>query len=214
MWKKEGAPEPAPAARPEPALSAERTPPPAPPRPVSTPERVATPTAMTGQRDRAMIGQSITIKGEVSGNEDLLIQGRVEGSVNLKQNYVTIGPDGDVKADITGRVVMVEGSVEGNLSAEEQVILRSSAMVQGDIVAPRVVLEDGARFRGGVDMGASLDRGRKETARAAPVTMQETSRTSTRSDESPAQIEIASSDEPKTATTGKRDSMSRTPAQV
>jgi cytoskeletal protein CcmA (bactofilin family) len=66
---------------------------------------------------------------------------------------VTVGPDGEVHASIVGRVVMVEGKVEGNITADEQVILRSSASVQGDITAPRVVLEDGARFRGGVDMG-------------------------------------------------------------
>jgi cytoskeletal protein CcmA (bactofilin family) len=103
--------------------------------------------------DLATIGRSIRIKGEVSGDEDLLIQGRVEGSVNLKQHSITVGPDGDVKATIVGRLVTIEGSVEGNLTADEQVILRSSASVKGDIVAPRVVLEDGARFRGGVDMG-------------------------------------------------------------
>jgi cytoskeletal protein CcmA (bactofilin family) len=103
--------------------------------------------------NRATIGPSITIKGEVSGNEDLLIQGRVEGSIDLKERAVTVGPDGKVNADIDGRVVTVEGKVEGNLQALEQVILKSSARVQGDIKAPRVVLEDGATFRGMVDMG-------------------------------------------------------------
>ena len=102
---------------------------------------------------QATIGPSITIKGEVSGDEDLLIQGRVEGSIDLKERAVTVGPDGKVNAGIDGRVVTVEGKVEGNLQALEQVILRSSARVQGDIKAPRVVLEDGATFRGMVDMG-------------------------------------------------------------
>ena len=110
--------------------------------------------------NRATIGPSITIKGEVSGNEDLLIQGRVEGSIDLKERAVTVGPDGKVNADIDGRVVTVEGRVEGNLQALEQVILKSSARVQGDIKAPRVVLEDGASFRGMVDMGdPSQDKG-------------------------------------------------------
>jgi cytoskeletal protein CcmA (bactofilin family) len=125
------------------------------PEPTPRPERSA-PSSSPGER--ATIGRSITIKGEVSGDEDLLIQGRVDGSVDLKQHAVTVGPDGEVKASIVARVVTVEGRVEGDLSAEEQVILRSAASVHGDITAPRVVLEDGARFRGGVDMGEPKPR--------------------------------------------------------
>jgi cytoskeletal protein CcmA (bactofilin family) len=113
----------------------------------------------------ATIGRSITIRGEVTGDEDLLIQGHVEGSVNLKQHSVTVGAEGEVKADITARIITVEGRVEGNLKAEEQVILRSAAIVEGDIAAPRVVLEDGARFRGGVDMGETLERGGRTAGR-------------------------------------------------
>ncbi len=109
--------------------------------------------------ERATIGPSITIRGEVSGDEDLLIQGRVHGSVDLQQQTVTVGREGQVKANITGRVVTVEGEVEGDLMAQEQVILRASAQVQGDITAPRVVLEDGASFRGMVDMGDPGIRG-------------------------------------------------------
>lgn len=103
--------------------------------------------------ERATIGRSITIQGEVTGDEDLMIQGRIEGSVHLKQHSVTVGPEGEVTANISGRVVTVEGHVEGDLRAEEQVVLRESARVEGDISAPRVTLEDGAYFRGGVDMG-------------------------------------------------------------
>ena len=143
MWKKEETPPQTPAPR------VEATPTPRPEKTMST--------EPSGQR--ATIGRSITIRGEVTGDEDLLIQGRVDGSVDLKQHSVTVGPDGEVKASIIGRVVTIEGRVEGNLSADEQVILRSSSWVQGDITAPRVVLEDGARFRGGVDM-SEADQGR------------------------------------------------------
>jgi len=101
----------------------------------------------------ATIGRSISVRGEVSGDEDLLIQGQVDGSVELGQHCVTVGSDGRVKANIVARVVTVEGSVEGDLTAQEQIVLRGSARVQGDIRAPRVVLEDGASFRGLVDMG-------------------------------------------------------------
>ena len=114
-----------------------------------------------GAGERATIGSSITVRGDVSGDEDLLIQGRVEGSVDLKQQSVTVGREGRVKANITGRVVIVEGEVEGDLHADEQVVLRSTARVQGDITASRVVLEDGARFRGGVDMGEPAEQSKK-----------------------------------------------------
>jgi cytoskeletal protein CcmA (bactofilin family) len=136
MWKKEDA--------------EKRAGVPSEPRPEPREKEQRTPSADRGER--ATIGRSITLRGEVTGDEDLLIQGRVEGTVDLKQHAVTVGPDGEVKADISGRVVTVEGSVEGNLRADEQVVLRSTARLQGDISAPRVTLEDGAYFRGGVDM--------------------------------------------------------------
>jgi cytoskeletal protein CcmA (bactofilin family) len=115
----------------------------------SAPTTRSTPTAS----GRATIGPSITIHGEVSGDEDLLIQGKVEGSVELELHTVTVGGEGRVNANVTARVVTVEGEVEGDLRAREQVILRATARVKGDITAPRVVLEDGANFRGLVDMG-------------------------------------------------------------
>lgn len=163
MWKREGTPEPASTGRPE---------------PVPGPERVK-PMKATGER--ATIGSSITIRGEVTGEEDLLIQGRVEGSVNLKQHSVTVGREGEVKADIVGRVITVEGNVEGDLTADEQVVLRSSALVQGDITAPRVVLEDGARFRGGVDMGQTAQRGGSGASVAKPAASSAESRTASAS---------------------------------
>lgn len=115
--------------------------------------RPTTPSSRSAPSELATIGRSISIKGEVRGDEDLLIQGQVDGSIELEQQSVTVGREGRVKANITGRVVTVEGEVVGDLTAEEQVILRSSARVHGDITAPRVVLEDGASFRGLVDMG-------------------------------------------------------------
>jgi cytoskeletal protein CcmA (bactofilin family) len=149
MWKKEGSPEPEVTPRVEPVM-AER----------QSPARNA---------ERATIGPSITIRGEVTGDEDLLIQGRVDGSVNLKQHAVTVGREGKIKADIVARLITVEGSVEGNLNADEQVILRAAARVQGDIKAPRVVLEDGARFRGGIDMGEIAEAARPAGAGRAAV---------------------------------------------
>ena len=109
---------------------------------------------------QATIGPSITIKGDVSGDEDLLIQGRVEGKIKLAKHNVTIGPDGSVKADVHGRTVVVEGQVEGDLRAKEQIILRHTARVEGSIAAPRVTLEDGAVFRGGIEMDGGAKDGK------------------------------------------------------
>jgi cytoskeletal protein CcmA (bactofilin family) len=107
----------------------------------------------------ATIGPSIHIKGDVSGSEDLVIQGRVEGTVSLGQNHVTVGSDGRVKANVDARTVTVEGEVEGDLNAQEQITLRRSARVEGNISAPRVSLEDGAAFKGGIDMQESASVG-------------------------------------------------------
>ncbi len=106
-----------------------------------------------GARESATIGPSINIKGDVTGDEDLMIQGRIEGTVTLKQHNVVVGPEGQVRASIHGRSVTVEGTVVGDLRGEEQVVLRKAASVEGNIQAPRVTLEDGASFKGGIDMG-------------------------------------------------------------
>ena len=135
-------------------------------------DRPAAPPRRPARRgEPATIGPSITIKGEVTGDEDLLIEGRIDGSVELEDHAVTVGADGRVSAHITGRVVTVEGEVEGDLIADEQIILRGSARVEGDIKAPRVVLEDGARFRGLVDMGSGAKKtsGGSGTRAAAPA---------------------------------------------
>jgi cytoskeletal protein CcmA (bactofilin family) len=106
----------------------------------------------TKRTGSATIGPSIKIKGDVTGDEDLVIQGRIDGTVNLKKHNVTVGPEGRVKANIFGRSVIIEGEVEGDLQGDEQIVLRRTAKVQGNIAAPRVTLEDGASFRGGIDM--------------------------------------------------------------
>jgi cytoskeletal protein CcmA (bactofilin family) len=124
-----------------------------PPRPAApAPAPVASPSEPPRRTERATVGPSIFIKGDLSGEEDLVIEGRVEGKVDLKQNNVTIGKNGRVKADIFGRVVTVEGEVDGNVFAREQAILRQSGAIRGNITAPRVVLEDGSRFKGSIDM--------------------------------------------------------------
>ena len=167
---------------------------------VPTYERPAPPRS---SHDRATIGRSITIKGEVKGDEDLLIQGKIDGSVLLKEHAVTVGPEGEVKADIGARVITVEGKVEGNLNAQEQVILRSSARVHGNISAPRVVLEDGARFRGGVDMGESAGVTSAQSDRADGRTAHVTSKSTGGSQRELTDREMA-------ASSGQKDSTAQT----
>jgi cytoskeletal protein CcmA (bactofilin family) len=103
-------------------------------------------------RAAAVIGPSIHIDGTLRGDEDLLIEGKVKGTVELKKNSVTIGAKGEVTADIYAHTIYIDGSMKGNLVAAERVVVRKSARISGSITAPRVSLEDGARFNGSIDM--------------------------------------------------------------
>ena len=98
----------------------------------------------------AHIGKSVLVKGQLSGSEDLYLDGEVEGSIELKQHSVTIGPNGRVKARVSAKSVVIEGKVDGNLSGSERVEIRGSAVVNGDIVTKRIVIAEGASFRGSV----------------------------------------------------------------
>jgi len=120
-------------------------------------------------KERALIGPSIEIKGNLSGGEDLLIEGRVEGKIELPQYSITIGTNGRIKADIRGRSLIVMGEVEGNLYGAEQIVLRQSSTVTGNLVAPRVSLEDGANFKGSIDMTKPAVEAKPLHADNAPV---------------------------------------------
>ena len=98
------------------------------------------------------IGQSIHIKGELTGNEDLTIEGKVEGKIFLKDHNLTIGANGKITAEIQAKTVMVVGEVNGNITADDKVEVAASGTMRGDIAAPRVVLADGAKFKGTIDM--------------------------------------------------------------
>jgi cytoskeletal protein CcmA (bactofilin family) len=138
MWKK--------------SESEESHPQPAPAPQVPLPQAPRAPVAQSQSREHAVIGSTITIKGDLSGEEDLLIEGRVEGKVELRRHSVTVGKNGQIKADIYAKNITVEGTVEGNLYGEEQLIVRQSGTVRGNIVSPRVALEDGSNFKGSIDM--------------------------------------------------------------
>jgi cytoskeletal protein CcmA (bactofilin family) len=110
------------------------------------------------ERCAASIGQSITIKGEITGAEDLMIDGAVEGMIDLKQNSVVVGRGGRVKANIVGKVIQVHGEVVGDLTASEQIVIHESGMVRGNVSAPRVSLKDGARLKGAINTDADAGR--------------------------------------------------------
>ena len=99
----------------------------------------------------AQIGKSLVIKGELSGSEDLYLDGQVEGSIALKGNSLTVGPNGQVKASVDAKGVVVQGKLEGNIQASDRVELRKSAIVTGDITTQRILIEEGASLKGKVD---------------------------------------------------------------
>ncbi|MEP7304260.1 MAG: polymer-forming cytoskeletal protein [Acidobacteriota bacterium] len=98
------------------------------------------------------IGKSVVIKGELNGSEDLTIEGQVEGTIQLRDHVLTIGPNGRIKAQVFAKSVIVLGQVAGNVTASEKVDIRDNGSVDGDIVSPRVAIAEGAHFRGSVDM--------------------------------------------------------------
>lgn len=101
------------------------------------------------------IGKSIVVKGELSGNEDLRVEGRVEGKIDLNQNLLTVGESGKVKAQIFAKTVVIIGEVLGNVTAVEKVSIQEKGVVDGDISSPRVAIAEGAHFRGSIDMRRS-----------------------------------------------------------
>ncbi|HVP55677.1 MAG TPA: polymer-forming cytoskeletal protein [Candidatus Eisenbacteria bacterium] len=158
MWKPTNQPNAAPAPTPEPQRS--YTPPPPEP-PVAT-----RPPAVTPQ-EQATLGKSLVIKGEVTGSESLYIDGRVEGSINLPGNRVTVGRNGVVSANISAREIVILGKVRGNMTASDRFDIRSEGSLTGDITAQRVSIEEGAYFKGGIDIrkpGQKPNGDAKETA--------------------------------------------------
>ena len=102
--------------------------------------------------EQASIGKSLVIKGEVTGSESLYIDGRVEGTINLAGNRVTVGPNGVVNANVNAREIVVIGKLKGNLVASDRVDIRNEGSLTGDVIAQRISIEDGAFFKGGIDI--------------------------------------------------------------
>ena len=123
-----------------------------PPAPAASDTAAAPRPVTTTTSDQATIGKSLVIKGEVTGSESLYIDGRVEGSINLSGNRVTVGRNGVVAANINAREIVVLGKVRGNLTASDRVDIRSDGSLTADVVAARISIEDGAFFKGGIDI--------------------------------------------------------------
>jgi cytoskeletal protein CcmA (bactofilin family) len=124
----------------------------------------APPAASGPRREAATVGASIQLDGDLRGQEDLLVEGEVNGTIQLRNNTLTIGTQGKIRAHVFAKEIHVEGVVEGDLYASERITVRRSAQVRGNITAPRVTLEEGARFKGSIEMDseaveASLGKG-------------------------------------------------------
>jgi cytoskeletal protein CcmA (bactofilin family) len=175
MWKRDEAvkpgtpsqPAPAPPAAPSPAAEAART------QPITSVD------THRGLEKTVNIGKSVIIQGELNGSEDLTIEGAVEGKIELRQNVLTIGPNGKIKAQVFAKSVVILGEVTGNVTASEKVDIRDNGSVDGDITAPRVAIAEGAHFRGSIDMQragakpaeAKADKAeQKPAAQATPAT--------------------------------------------
>ena len=166
MWKRDEAVRP---------VSGQPAVPPA-PAPAATPRHDAGPRS---ERDIVNIGKSIVVKGELTGSEDLTIEGQVDGTIQLRDHVLTIGPNGRIKAQVFAKAVVVLGEVIGNVTASEKVDIRDKGSVDGDIISPRVAIAEGAHFRGSVDMqrkgGAAQVSSVKPAAQPAGTTPPSTS---------------------------------------
>jgi len=161
MWKRDEAVRPAsgqPTAAPQP---------PAPPAGAGSPGAIRSEVSHHIERDIVNIGKSVVIKGELNGSEDLTIEGHVEGTIQLKDHVLTIGPNGKIKAQVFAKSVIVLGEVTGNVTASDKVDIRDNGSVDGDIISPRVAIAEGAHFRGSVDMQRKAGAPAQASAKAS-----------------------------------------------
>lgn len=108
--------------------------------------------ASTPQPSGTFLGRSVVLRGELSGDEDLLIEGQFDGTITLPEHCLTVGPNGHVKAEIRARQVVILGSVDGNITAREKIEIRKTGHVVGDLVSAGIAIEEGAYFKGSIDI--------------------------------------------------------------
>lgn len=117
----------------------------------ATPRVESSPTPPRREDRVVSIGRTIRVEGELTGSEDLAIEGQVNGKVDIRDHHLTIGASGKIRAEVSAKAVVVQGEVHGNIRAAEKVELTPSSRVEGDLAAPRIVIADGAHFKGSVD---------------------------------------------------------------
>ncbi len=181
MWKRDDAVKPTPAGgTPAPAGHAQNTQSNQTFNSSPAPESVRSSDSARGmEKGPVNIGKSVVIKGELTGSEDLTIEGHVEGKIELRQNILTIGPNGKIKAQVFAKSVIILGEVTGNVTASEKVDLRDNGSVDGDIAAPRVAIAEGAHFRGSIDMQRAGGKPGESKATAVPPQQSATAPAST-----------------------------------
>ena len=172
MWKPASSPSPAqkPVTAPKPVI-------PEPEKPLMTtsnfptePTPAAAPrNAVLNNQEQATIGKSLVIKGEVTGSESLYIDGRVEGAITLPGNRVTIGRNGTVQANVNAKEVVILGKVKGNINATDRVDIRNEGSLTGDVVCQRISIEDGAYFKGGIDIRKPGAKDQNGVAKGEPA---------------------------------------------
>ena len=167
MWKPTNQPNTAPTPAPNPEPQRTYTPPVI--EPAVTPR-----TSTVTPQEQATLGKSLVIKGEVTGSESLYIDGRVEGSINLPGNRVTVGRNGVVSANISAREIVILGKVRGNMNASDRFDIRSEGSLTGDIVAQRVSIEEGAFFKGAIDIRKPGQANQKANGEAKDASSAET----------------------------------------
>ena len=119
-------------------------------------------------KEIVQIGKSVVVKGALSASEDMTIDGLVEGTIELRQNVLTVGPNGKIMAKILAKSVVVLGHVHGNITAVEKIDIRDSGSVDGDLISPRVAISEGAHFRGSIDMQRAGEKAEAKTVEAKP----------------------------------------------
>ena len=137
------------------------------------------PSSITSRIESASIGHTISIEGTISGEEDLVIQGKVKGEIKLKKNTLSVGRNGSVEASISAKSVKVDGEVKGDIEGSERIIINESGRVLGNIKSPRVVLKDGSSFKGNIDMQNNEVGNKNNQGQNKPATFQASSQKST-----------------------------------
>jgi cytoskeletal protein CcmA (bactofilin family) len=117
---------------------------------------------------KTVIGSGVKLTGEISGKNDLLVHGQVEGIIDFKESQIIVSKTGNVHADIYGKIITIEGEVKGSIFGEEQIVLQPSGVVRGNMTAPRVKVEDGAKFKGNVDT-ESINTERQPKLKEVPL---------------------------------------------